>query len=228
MPFALESRRSRTRGGASPWWMPFPTRISFAWVRRWRTCAWSPLDQAWQSAFHPTHAFPQPPPPPQATPQEGANFIATGKPAFALDPRRIAAGEDVEGDAIAWATPLLAEGAGPVLIYSTATPESVAATQSRLGGMEAGAMVERCIAAISQRLVSLGVRQLVVAGGETSGACVQALGIAQLQIGPQIDPGVPWCYARVGTAEGAGLHLTLKSGNFGGEDFFTKAFKVLP
>ncbi|MCW5232323.1 3-oxo-tetronate kinase [Verminephrobacter eiseniae] len=164
----------------------------------------------------------------QATHQQVANFIATGKPAFALDPMRIAAGEDVEGDAIAWATPLLAEGAGPVLIYSTATPESVAATQSRLGGMEAGAMVERCIAAISQRLVSLGVRQLVVAGGETSGACVQALGIAQLQIGPQIDPGVPWCYARVGTAEGAGLHLTLKSGNFGGEDFFTKAFKVLP
>src|SRR6218665_513460 len=216
MPFALESRRSRTRGSASPWWMPFPTRISFAWVRRWRTCAWSPLDQAWQSAFHPTKALSPPPAP-------GPSRAPTGR-----DPGRTGAGEEVEGAAIAWATPVLAEGAGPVLIYSTATPESVAATQSRLGGMEAGAMVERCIAAISQRLVSLGVRQLVVAGGETSGACVQALGIAQLQIGPQIDPGVPWCYARVGTAEGAGLHLTLKSGNFGGEDFFTKAFKVLP
>src|SRR6218665_845793 len=208
--------------------MPFPTRISFAWVRRWRTCAWSPLDQAWQSACHPTMALRPPPPPPHSPsttrppPQpphhQVAHFTPTGRPAFARDPMRIAAGEDVEGDAIAWATPLLAEGAGPVLIYSTATPESVAATQSRLGGMEAGAMVGRCIAAISQRLVSLGVRQLVVAGGETSGACVQALGIAQLQIGPQIDPGVPWCYARVGTAEGAGLHLTLKSGNFGGED----------
>ena len=48
---------------------------------------------------------------------------------------------------------------------------------------------------IARGLVERGVRQLVVAGGETSGACVQALGIAQLQIGPQIDPGVPWCHA---------------------------------
>ncbi|MES2945023.1 MAG: nucleotide-binding domain containing protein, partial [Pseudomonadota bacterium] len=51
-------------------------------------------------------------------------------------------------------------------------------------------------------------------------ACVQALGITQMQIGPQIDPGVPWCHA-------AGLHLTLKSGNFGTDDFFTKAFAML-
>jgi uncharacterized protein YgbK (DUF1537 family) len=101
----------------------------------------------------------------------------------------------------------------------------VAATQRRLGGMEAGALVEQCIAGIAQRLVSLGVRLLVVAGGETSGACVQALGIVQMQIGPQIDPGVPWCHAT--TDEGVGLHLTLKSGNFGSEDFFTKAFQVL-
>jgi len=68
------------------------------------------------------------------------------------------------------------------------------------------------------------VRQLVVAGGETSGACVQALGIAQLQIGAQIDPGVPWCHARSDAAGGAGLHIALKSGNFGTDDFFSKAF----
>jgi uncharacterized protein YgbK (DUF1537 family) len=72
----------------------------------------------------------------------------------------------------------------------------------------------------------MGVRQLVVAGGETSGACVQALGIAQMQIGPQIDPGVPWCHARASAAD-AGLHIALKSGNFGTDDFFTKAFTVL-
>jgi uncharacterized protein YgbK (DUF1537 family) len=70
------------------------------------------------------------------------------------------------------------------------------------------------------------VRQLVVAGGETSGACVQALGIAQMQIGPQIDPGVPWCHAMCDAAEGVGLHIALKSGNFGTDDFFTKAFTV--
>ena len=75
-------------------------------------------------------------------------------------------------------------------------------------------------------LVDAGVRQLVVAGGETSGACVQALGIAQLRIGAQIDPGVPWCHA-LSPAAPQGLHLTLKSGNVGGEDFFTRAFEVL-
>jgi uncharacterized protein YgbK (DUF1537 family) len=75
--------------------------------------------------------------------------------------------------------------------------------------------------------VARGVRQLVVAGGETSGACVQALGITQMKIGPQIDPGVPWCHAHSDAAPGAGLHLTLKSGNFGTDDFFGKAFTRL-
>ena len=75
-----------------------------------------------------------------------------------------------------------------------------------------------------RRLVALGVRQLVVAGGETSGACVQALGIAQLQIGPTIDPGVPWTQS-VGTPEP--LALALKSGNFGGPDIMTRAFERL-
>ena len=164
----------------------------------------------------------------QATNQQVAHFIASGQPAFAIDPLRIAAGEDVQGQACAWAAPLLEAGAGPVLIYSTAAAPSVAATQNQLGAMQAGALVEHCMAALSQQLVALGVRQLVLAGGETSGACVQALGIAQMQIGPQIDPGVPWCHARAAAAGGAGLHLTLKSGNFGTPDFFTKAFKVLP
>jgi uncharacterized protein YgbK (DUF1537 family) len=100
--------------------------------------------------------------------------------------------------------------------------------QARLGVEEAGAMVERALAAIARALVERGVRQLVVAGGETSGACVQALHITQLQIGPQIDPGVPWCHAQSDAAGPGGLHLTLKSGNFGGDDFFSKAFALLP
>jgi len=70
------------------------------------------------------------------------------------------------------------------------------------------------------------VRQLIVAGGETSGACVQALGITQMRIGAQIDPGVPWCHAVAPDAKD-GLHITLKSGNFGSTDFFTKAFAQL-
>ena len=65
-----------------------------------------------------------------------------------------------------------------------------------------------------------------MAGGETSGAAVQALGVQQMRIGPQIDPGVPWCYARA-EGYGRGLHLALKSGNFGGTDFFTRAFREL-
>jgi uncharacterized protein YgbK (DUF1537 family) len=77
---------------------------------------------------------------------------------------------------------------------------------------------------VARALAQAGVQQLVVAGGETSGACVQALGIGQLQIGPQIDPGVPWCHAHSGAGP---LHIALKSGNFGTDDFFTKAFTVL-
>jgi uncharacterized protein YgbK (DUF1537 family) len=75
--------------------------------------------------------------------------------------------------------------------------------------------------------VQLGVRQLVVAGGETSGACVQALAIEQLQIGPQIDPGVPWCHAPTVLAPGQGVHVALKSGNFGTPDFFHKSLAQL-
>jgi uncharacterized protein YgbK (DUF1537 family) len=160
-----------------------------------------------------------------ATNRQVANFIAAGRPALAIDPLQLAAGVDVVAQARDWAAPLLAEG--PVLVYSTSDPDAVKSVQGRLGVEEAGAMVEHAIANIARGLVELGVRQLVVAGGETSGACVQALGIAQLQIGMQIDPGVPWCHAPSEMAGGAGLHIALKSGNFGTDDFFTKAFGVL-
>jgi uncharacterized protein YgbK (DUF1537 family) len=112
-------------------------------------------------------------------------------------------------------------------VYSTADSDAVKAVQGRLGVEEAGALVERTLAAVARGLVELGVRQLVVAGGETSGACVQALGITQMQIGPQIDPGVPWCFAGSGLSASDGLHLALKSGNFGTDDFFSKAFTML-
>ena len=160
-----------------------------------------------------------------ATNRQVLDFIQRGGAALAIDPLRIAAGVDVAAEALAWAAPLVERQ--PVLVYSTAEAGAVKSVQGRLGVEEAGAMVERTIAAIARGLVERGVRQLVVAGGETSGACVQALGIAQMQIGPQIDPGVPWCHARSDAAPGAGLHIALKSGNFGGDDFFTKAFTVL-
>ena len=156
-----------------------------------------------------------------ATNAQVAHFKATGRPALAIDPAHLMnhQSDAVVQQVLAWAKPLLKDG--PVLVYSTAEPEAVKQVQARLGVAEAGALVEHTLAAVARGLVDLGVRQLVVAGGETSGACVQALGIAQLQIGPQIDPGVPWCHAP------SGVHITLKSGNFGTEDFFTKAFTVL-
>jgi len=159
-----------------------------------------------------------------ATNAQVAHFKATGRPALAIDPSSLMNGQSdaLVQQVLAWAAPLLKDG--PVLVYSTAEPEAVKQVQTQLGVAEAGALVENALAAVSRGLVDLGVQQLVVAGGETSGACVQALGIAQLQIGPQIDPGVPWCFAP--TAAG-GVHIALKSGNFGSEDFFTKAFGAL-
>jgi 3-dehydrotetronate 4-kinase len=159
----------------------------------------------------------------QATNRQVQGFVASGRPAFAVDPMRIAGGGDVATQALAWAGPLLSSG--PVLVYSTAQPDDVKSVQGRLGSGEAGAMVEQTLARIAAGLVDAGVRQLVVAGGETSGACVQALGVQQLQIGAQIDPGVPWCWGRDG--QGRPLHLALKSGNFGGDDFFAKSFAQL-
>ena len=159
-----------------------------------------------------------------ATNQQVMDFIKAGKPALAIDPLRIAAGVDVAAEALAWAEGHI--GQGPVLVYSTAEPSAVRAIQGKLGSEKAGAMVEETIAAIARGLVQRGVRQLIVAGGETSGACVQALGITQMRIGAQIDPGVPWCHAVAPDARD-GLHITLKSGNFGSTDFFTKAFAQL-
>ena len=160
-----------------------------------------------------------------ATNRQVAHFIASGRPALALSPLRMAAGEDVVAQVLAWAAPLLPSG--PVLVYSTAQSDAVKAVQRQIGVEAAGAMVERTLAAIAVGLVTLGVGQLVVAGGETSGACVQALDITQMQIGPQIDPGVPWCYSSCAAASGGGLHMTLKSGNFGTDDFMLKAFTML-
>jgi 3-dehydrotetronate 4-kinase len=157
-----------------------------------------------------------------ATNRQVRAFMEAGGQAMALDPLRIAAGEDGVAQALAWAAPRLADR--PVLVYSTADVSAVKAVQGRLGVQEAGALMEHALASVARGLVDLGVGQLVVAGGETSGACVQALGVTQLQIGPQIAPGVPWCHAHV---QGAGLHLALKSGNFGGDDFFTQAFAML-
>jgi len=140
---------------------------------------------------------------------------------FQLDPIAIAKGHDVAGQAVTWARPKL--GDKPVLIYSTASPDQVSSVQSELGREHSGALVEETMGKIAKELVSAGVRRLVIAGGETSGAVVSALGVEGLHIGQEIDPGVPWTFS-IGEPS---LALALKSGNFGTTDFFTKAFEQL-
>jgi uncharacterized protein YgbK (DUF1537 family) len=143
-----------------------------------------------------------------ATNVQVERFLRSGGEAYALQPRA-----DLElqiAKVLAWADACWQTDAElPLLVYSTAEPERVNPADAPL--------IEQTMAAVARAFVERGVGILVVAGGETAGVCVQALGITQLQIGPQIDPGVPWCYA-------GGLHLALKSGNFGSPDFFSKAF----
>jgi uncharacterized protein YgbK (DUF1537 family) len=156
-----------------------------------------------------------------ATRGQVADAVSKGIEAFALDPLAIAEGRVTAADVLAWARPRL--GGSPVLIYSTAEPDAVRAVQERLGRDRSGALVEELLAEVARGLVAADVTRLVVAGGETSGAVVGGLGVSMLEIGPQIDPGVPWTRA----AEGPPLVLALKSGNFGTPDFFTKALKQL-
>jgi 3-dehydrotetronate 4-kinase len=158
----------------------------------------------------------------RATNAQVAHFIASGAPAYAIDAMQIAEGLPVVDEVLAWAQTFL--GDTPILIYSTAEPTQLRAIQAELGAAHSGTLVEDTLAAIVHGLVRSGVGQLIVAGGETSGACVKALDITSMQIGPQIDPGVPWCFAH---SAGGPVHLTLKSGNFGTNDFFTKAFRQL-
>ncbi|MDP9044159.1 MAG: hypothetical protein M3O01_05070, partial [Pseudomonadota bacterium] len=160
-----------------------------------------------------------------ATNAQVQHFQRAGLPSFALDPLAIAEGADGVGQALAWAGPHLSDS--PVLVYATAEPDAVRTVQARLGVERAGQLVEEALSRIAVGLVERGVRQLLVAGGETSGAVVQALGVRQMTIGPQIDPGVPWTAALSPVCAGQALHLALKSGNFGGPDFFSRAFARL-
>lgn len=160
-----------------------------------------------------------------ATNRQVRHFLSQGGAGFAVDPMRIVAGDNVAAQILDKATAALSQG--PVLIYSTADVTALKAIQEQHGADHVGALVEETLAAITRGLVERGVGQLIVAGGETSGACVQALDVKQLQIGGQIDPGVPWCYAPSKCSTFEGLHITLKSGNFGTDDFFVKAFGLL-
>lgn len=149
-----------------------------------------------------------------------AEYRATGVPCYQLDPLT-----------------LTNTGAGPVLdwlavqdlrqaplIFATADPASVKATQVKLGVAAAGDLIERTLAACAVAARDAGARRIIVAGGETSGAVTKALGVLQLDIGAEIAPGVPWTYC---TSEGHEIALALKSGNFGKPSFFADALTIL-
>ncbi|MCQ4269429.1 four-carbon acid sugar kinase family protein [Pseudomonas kuykendallii] len=153
----------------------------------------------------------------RATNAQVAAWLDAGRPALRIDPLALARGEAVVAGALAFA-----ERDEPVLIYATSAPEEVRAVQQQLGVERAGTLVEQALGEIARQLYETGVRHFVVAGGETSGAVVQALGVQALRIGEQIDPGVP-----VTGAIGLEARLALKSGNFGGVGFFAKALEQL-
>jgi len=185
-----------------------------------------------------------------ATQGQVAQWMAAGRPALFIDPAALARGEPVVDRALAWAAGLdtaqtgartdtppaiqsaiqsatqsatqSAKNTATPLFYATTDAHSLARSQAALGVAEAGALVEQALAGIARGLVARGTQRLVVAGGETSGAVVQALGLHTLRIGAAICPGVPWTQALRVPGQ-APLQLALKSGNFGSADFFAEA-----
>jgi 3-dehydrotetronate 4-kinase len=147
--------------------------------------------------------------------------IAAGLPSFRIDPLAIAAGELTVETVLQWLSqqPITKTP----MIYSSDDPENVGLVQKKLGRDAAGQSVENLLAGVAKALPSLGFSRLLVAGGETSGAVVEALGIRVLSIGPEIDPGVPWTLS----LSDPKMALALKSGNFGTPDFFLKAWSML-
>ncbi len=148
--------------------------------------------------------------------------MAQTHPAFRIDPIDLLDGQPVADRAVAWAIKTMQNG--PILIFSTDDPEAVTRAQARFGPERTGKIVENALAEIARRLHQAGVKKWIVAGGETSGAIVETLGIQSLRIGPEIEPGVPWTFSLAPEV----LCLAFKSGNFGTEGFFEKALEMLP
>lgn len=144
---------------------------------------------------------------------------AKDDPAWEITADAAMSGE-VTADALAdW---ILSEQANGIpMVYSSASPDTVRAAQDRFGREAVAAKLEGLMGDLAKALVARGVTRVIVAGGETSGAVVEALAPDHFAIGPEIDPGVPAIRAS------ETLVLALKSGNFGAEDFFTKAARLM-
>ena len=154
----------------------------------------------------------------QATRAQVARHEADGGAALKLDVARVVAAEMAPAEVLDWA----AAQPGLPLVYSTDDPEAVARAQAAEGRERSAAALDAFFGALAGQAAARGYARLISAGGETSGAVVQALGATALEIGPEIAPGVP--ALRV---SGRPLVLALKSGNFGQEDFFARAAGML-
>ncbi|MDM0028388.1 3-oxo-tetronate kinase [Variovorax saccharolyticus] len=146
-------------------------------------------------------------------------WLRSGRRGFRIDPLALARGEPVVAAALDFIG-----GGDTALVYATSGADEVRRVQTELGAAHAGTLVEQALGQIAARLRERGTRRFVVAGGETSGAVIQALGLTALRIGAQIDPGVPETQS---FGVGEPLAVVLKSGNFGTEDFFEKALHHL-
>lgn len=149
-----------------------------------------------------------------------AAYVETGAPALQLDPRVLA--ETGSSSACRWLEEQDLDEAP--IVYATAEPEVVRSVQADLGKDRSAALVENTLADCARTAVAAGARRIAVAGGETSGAVTSALGVDRLEVGPEIAPGVPWCYF---TNQGEPYAIVLKSGNFGNATFFADALEAL-
>ena len=156
-----------------------------------------------------------------ATREQVRTAIESGVPTLRIMPLQVAAGTQTAAQIADWVK--AATGDRPPLVYSSDDPEAVRLVQDKLGREQAGTLVEHLLAEVSKLLRDAGYARFIIAGGETSGAVVEALGARALAIGPEISPGVPWTRS-IGTPD---LALALKSGNFGGPRFFMDALDLL-
>jgi len=154
-----------------------------------------------------------------ATRGQVAAALGAGQPGFRVEPEAVAQGHMRPDDAVDFA---LAANVGSVpVIYATATPDEVALAQRALGRERAGALIEDFLSSVAVKLADQGFDRMLVAGGESSGAVIAGLGITELNVGAEIDPGVPWMLTE---RYGLPMALALKSGNFGATDIFLSAW----
>lgn len=156
-----------------------------------------------------------------ASRQQVAAFAGVGVASLVLRPEDLDTDRTALNRAVAWATKRIVDST--VMVSVEREPGALVRSQQTLGQDRAAALIEQAMGQLAVALVQAGVHRLIVAGGETSGAVVDALGVRKVRIGPSISTGVPWT-VWTSDANDADIAIAFKSGNFGGEHFFSDAF----